>query len=204
MYLIPFLFHQAFGSCFFRVFSSTMDSTVEVSSSSQIPSISTPTGGSDSFALLIIRHKLNGHNYLQWSHLVMMFICGQGNDDYLTGVAPKWKIDDPMYKVWKTENNMVMLWLINSITNEVGENFILYETTQEIWTATKETYSDMEDAVKTFEIEEILYDFRQGDLTVTQYFSLLTRYWQQLDMYATTTWECQTDIGKYKKIIEKK
>ena len=62
----------------------------------------------------------------------MMFIYSRGKDDYLTGAAPKSKTDDPMYKVWKTENNMVMSWLINSMTNEIGENFILYETTQEI------------------------------------------------------------------------
>jgi len=61
-----------------------------------------------------------------------MFFCGQGKDDYLIGVGPKLKADDLMYRVWKTENNVVMSWLVNSMTNEVGENFILYETTQEI------------------------------------------------------------------------
>lgn len=78
-------------------FSSEMASTIEVSSSSQIPSILTPTRGFDSSALLITRHKLNGNNYLQWSHSLMMFICGKGKDDYLTSVAPKPKTDDPMY-----------------------------------------------------------------------------------------------------------
>ena len=31
------------------------------------------------------------------------------------------------------------------MTNEVGENFILYEMAQEIWTTAKETYSKTED-----------------------------------------------------------
>ena len=31
-------------------------------------------------------HKLNGKNYLQWSQSVMMYICGRGKDDYITGV----------------------------------------------------------------------------------------------------------------------
>ncbi|GAV73455.1 UBN2_3 domain-containing protein [Cephalotus follicularis] len=98
---------------------------------------------------------------------------------------------------------MVMSWLINSMTNNVGDNFIFYETAQETWEAVREAYSDTEDAVEAFKIEGILHDFRQGDLPVTQYFNHLTRYWQQQDMYETTKWDCPTDAAKYTKIVEK-
>ena len=65
--------------------------------------------------------------------------------------------EDSKFKEWKTENNMVMSWLINSMNNDVGE--ILYsETTQEIQEAARETYSDTEDTTNTFEIEGILHD----------------------------------------------
>ncbi|RVW37376.1 hypothetical protein CK203_087733 [Vitis vinifera] len=55
--------------------------------SSEIPNL----GGSDSSPILIIGHKLNGHNYLQWSQSVLLFICGKGKDEYLTeeAVMPK-------------------------------------------------------------------------------------------------------------------
>ena len=35
----------------------------------------------------ITDHKLTGHNFHQWSHFVMIFICGKGKEDYLTGAA---------------------------------------------------------------------------------------------------------------------
>lgn len=62
---------------------------------------------------------------------MMIFICRREKDEYITGVAINPKSDDPLYKKWKTENNLVMSCLINSVTNEVGGNFILYETAQE-------------------------------------------------------------------------
>lgn len=68
----------------------------------------------------------------------------------------------------------------------------------------RETYSDAEDIVEAFDMEEIFHDLRQGDLSITQYFNLLTCYWQQLDIFETTKWNCPTDVIKYKKIIEKK
>ncbi|KZV16011.1 hypothetical protein F511_14377 [Dorcoceras hygrometricum] len=73
---------------------------------------------------------------------------------------------------------MVMSWIINSMTNEIGENFLLYGTTKEIWDAAKETYSNKENTSELFEIESILHDLRQGDLTVTRYFNTINRYWQ--------------------------
>ena len=133
----------------------------------------------------------------------MMFICSRGKDDYLTGAVPQPMKEDPKFKGWKVENNMVIFWLINLINNETRGNFILYEMTQEIQEV-KYIYSDIEDTTEAFEIEGILHDLRQGDLFATQYFNLLARYWQQLDMFETIKWDCPMDAIKYKKIVEKK
>ena len=76
--------------------------------------------GTEGSFLSVIGHKLNRHNYLQWSQSVMMFICGRGKDKYLTSAAVQPKKEDPKYKTWKMENNMVMSWLINSMTNDIG------------------------------------------------------------------------------------
>lgn len=59
---------------------------------------SNSSGMSDGSQILITGHKLNGNNYLQWSQSVMMFICGKGKDDYLSGVAAPPKADDPKFR----------------------------------------------------------------------------------------------------------
>ena len=64
------------------------------------------------------------------------------------------------------------------MNNDVGKNFIPYEMAQEIQEMARETFFDIKDITEAFEIEWILHDLHQGDLFVTQYFSLLTRYWQ--------------------------
>ncbi|KAK9210972.1 hypothetical protein WN943_000345 [Citrus x changshan-huyou] len=123
-------------------------------------------GGIDSSPILITSHKLNGHNYLQWSQSVMMFICGKGKHDYLTGEEAMPEVSDPSFKRWKSENNMIMSWLINSMNNDISENFLLFGTTKDIWDAAKETYSSSKNTSKLFQIETILYDFRQGEKSV--------------------------------------
>ncbi|KAK0586830.1 hypothetical protein LWI29_013031 [Acer saccharum] len=136
--------------------------------SSPESSSSTNFGGSGNnnnlLHLPITGHKLNGQNYFQWSQSVKMFICGKGKDDFITRVAESPRKEDSAYKQWKTENNMVMSWLINSMNNDIGENFLLYETAIDIWEAAKETYSSNDNTSELFGIESILHDLQQREL----------------------------------------
>ncbi|RVW95345.1 hypothetical protein CK203_034218 [Vitis vinifera] len=86
----------------------------------------------------------NSENFIQWAQSVRIFICGKGKEEYLTGAIVQPKEDDPGYRTWKLENSMVMSWLINSMTNDIGENFMYYGTAKEIWDAARETYSNID------------------------------------------------------------
>ena len=169
-----------------------------------IPSLPSQLGVIDNQPFNISGHKLNGQNYLQWSQSVRIFIRGKGKDEYLTGEAVQPNEEDKAFRTWKTENSMVMSWLLNSMTNEIGENFLLYETTAEIWEAAKEAYSHVENTSELFDIEYVLHDQRQGELSVFQYFSILNRFWRQLDMFEEHHWKCNNDALFYKKIVEQK
>lgn len=99
-------------------------------------------------------HKLNGNNYL------LLFIRGKSCDEYLTGELRPLPANDPNAYLWKIENNMVMSWLVTSMTPEIRENFFLYETAHEIWEATQEFYSSKENTSVIFEIESTLHNLR--------------------------------------------
>ncbi|RVW82418.1 Retrovirus-related Pol polyprotein from transposon TNT 1-94 [Vitis vinifera] len=121
--------------------------------------------------LPIIAHKLNGQNYLQWSQSILMFIRGKEKDDYITGASAAPETTASTYKKWIAENNMVMSWLVNSMTTDIDK-----ENTSEI-----------------IQIEGILHDLHQGNLTVTEYFNTLTRLWHQLDTFEVHNWNCVTN-----------
>ncbi|RVW59074.1 Retrovirus-related Pol polyprotein from transposon TNT 1-94 [Vitis vinifera] len=44
---------------------------------------------------------------------------------------------------------MVMSWLVNSMTADIGENFLSFDTAKEIWDTAKETFSDKETHLKS-------------------------------------------------------
>ena len=148
----------------------------------------------------ITGHKLNGQNHLQWSQSVLMFIYSMDKEDYFTGDAAAPAKEDPKYKRWKAKN-MVMSWLIDSMNNAIGRIFLLY-TTAKVWDETKKVYLSNENTTKLFERESVLQDLHQGDLQVTQYFNLLTRYWQLL-MYETHDWNCLTNGTNPERLLKR-
>ncbi|KAF7835224.1 Retrovirus-related Pol polyprotein from transposon RE1 [Senna tora] len=133
---------------------------------------------------------------------MIMFITGKGKEDYLTN-STKPQPNDPKFKTWNAENQMVMSWLINSMDLEIGQDFMFFATAVEIWKAAKESYSDVENTAELFEIKGALHDLKQGELSVPQYFNALNRYWLQLDMFECPEWKCSEDAATYQKLVEK-
>ncbi|KAJ1442200.1 Gag-polypeptide of LTR copia-type [Sesbania bispinosa] len=126
--------------------------------------------------LPITGYKLNGQNYIQWPRSVRIFLQGKGKEDYITSNAKEPEKEDPTHQKWKLENSLVMSWLLSFMTHETGENFMYYGTAVEIWNATKETYSNVDNTSAIFKIKSLLHDLRQGDSSVTEYYHSLTRH----------------------------
>ncbi|XP_073290971.1 uncharacterized protein [Primulina huaijiensis] len=97
-----------------------------------------------------------------------------------------------------------MAWLINSMTQEISENFLLFQTAKEIWESVQDTFSCKDNTAELFEIEGLLHDLRQGENSVTSYFTNLTRYWQKVDLLESHCWKCQDDGENHRKIVETK
>ncbi|XP_044463243.1 uncharacterized protein LOC123194143 [Mangifera indica] len=128
----------------------------------------------------------------------MLYIKGKGKVDFITGDVEIPEKKDKGYKIWEADNSKVMSWLINSMTPEVGENFLLYETAYEVWEAVKETYSNKDNISERFRIEGVLHEMKQGDLTVIEYFNKLSHLWQQVDIFNKLNWKCNDDGAVFK------
>lgn len=184
--------------------SATRRNEASSSVTTPVPIALLPSNVLDSNSVMVTNLKLTGHNYLAWSKAVEMFIMGRGKDDYLYGNMQIPLSTDATYRQWKTDNAMIMSWLISSMTPEIGNNFILYSSAAEIWKATKELYSQTDNVAEIYELETQVNDLKQGDLSVSSYYSQLTLLWQQIDTYETHNWGLPADAMAFKNFIETK
>ncbi|XP_028795314.1 uncharacterized protein LOC114750846 [Neltuma alba] len=150
-----------------------------------------------------VAHKLNGSNYLQWSQSVLMYLRGKRKEKYINGEATQPSHNDPKFDTWFAENNQMMSWLCNSMTLEISEGYLLASTAKEIWDAAKRTYSTLDNTATLLDLKRQLKDLKQGNLTVTQYYSTLTKIWQQLDLFEVHPWKDMDDANYYRQLVER-
>ena len=100
---------------------------------------------------------------MEWAQSVRLVMDGKGRLGYLTGEVKQPAAGDPTEKNWKSENSLIIAWLINSMEPGIGKPFMFLPTTKEVWEAVRETYSNLENSSQIFGLKFKLWHARQGD-----------------------------------------
>ncbi|XP_073016671.1 uncharacterized protein [Primulina eburnea] len=152
-----------------------------------------------STTIQITVHRLNGQNFLEWSQSVKLAIDGRGKLGYLTGEAAKPDETESTYKTWRSENSLVMAWLLNSMDPSIARPHMFMKTAKDVWDSVKETYSDSENSSQIFELKAKLWNLKQGDHEVTIYYNEMAALWQELDQHYDDVWDSKDDYARQKK-----
>ena len=146
--------------------------------------------------------RLNGRNYLKWSHFVQTFLKGKGKLNHLTGKdAPK--PTDSNFGAWDEADAVVMSWLWNSMVPEVSDACMFMKTAKDVWESCKQNYSKVGDAAQIYEIKMKIATTKQGDRSVNEYAQNLQNLWLELDHYEQFEAKCTEDAALLKRYKEK-
>ena len=97
------------------------------------------------------------------------------------------------------KNSLVMAWLLNSMDASIAKPHMFMTTAKEVWDSVRETYSDLEIFSQIFELKTRLWQSKQGQRSVTNYYNEMVAWWQELDQYNDDVWESQADFLQHKK-----
>uniref|UniRef100_A0A803Q5I3 GAG-pre-integrase domain-containing protein n=1 Tax=Cannabis sativa TaxID=3483 RepID=A0A803Q5I3_CANSA len=95
--------------------------------------------------------KLDEHNYLPWRHQVLASIKGSRLQKYLDSdkAPPKYlsatdernHTVNPEFEDWEQQDNLLVSWLLSSMSEKTTNKMIGCDTTAEIWLALNEYYT---------------------------------------------------------------
>ena len=100
------------------------------------------TGGDRWFTQLpvvIIRSQFTGHNLFLWTHYIQAILRPRNMINHLT---------DLNFKRWTVEEEILFLWILDSMTTELANQFIEYEIVKDIWEAVQKYHSKKNDRSK--------------------------------------------------------
>lgn len=150
--------------------------------------------------LILIAKKLTGpDNYAPWSRSMRIALNARNKFCLVNGTYEKPDDDSTLCVQWERANDMVITWILNSVTDEISDGLSYVTTAQEIWNELFERFSSV-NGHHIFQILKDTHSLDQGTKSVESYFHKLKSLWDEyVALEPTVTCVC----GAHKILVER-
>ncbi|XP_022864769.1 uncharacterized protein LOC111384684 [Olea europaea var. sylvestris] len=138
---------------------------------------------SDNPGALLISKFFNGENYVVWSRSILIALTVKNKVQFIDGAIISPSADQPIkYTAWLRANNLVLSWLMNSISKEIRNSLLFVTSAAEFWNELKIRYL-RSNGPRFFHLEKSLSCINQGALSMIEYFSTFKTLWDEYISY---------------------
>ncbi|MED6180141.1 hypothetical protein PIB30_117074 [Stylosanthes scabra] len=99
---------------------------------------------------------------------------------FIDGTVQKPNREDPEFVAWEKCNTFVVSWLNLSLSSDIAQSVAWNELAVDLWEDLKHRYY-RGDEFRIAELEEELYAMKQGDLSITTYYTKLKVVWEEIE-----------------------
>ena len=121
--------------------------------------------------------RFTGKNYVAWEFQFKMFVKGKGLWGHVDGssAAPS---DNDALIAWQIKDAQIITWILASIDPQMVNNLRSFSTAKEMWDYLKRVYNQ-DNAAKRFQLELDIAAYRQGGLSIQDYYSGFLNLWAE-------------------------
>ncbi|KAL5570625.1 hypothetical protein UlMin_027200 [Ulmus minor] len=138
---------------------------------------------SDSLGQILVSQQLTGENYTSWSRAMLIALSVKNKIGFVDGsIAEPLGTDANLFNSWIRNNNMVISWILNSISKEISASVMFASSAREIWLDLKDRFQQ-KNGPRIFQLRRELMNLRQDQNSVSIYFTKLKTIWEELSNY---------------------
>ncbi|XP_068487340.1 uncharacterized protein [Phaseolus vulgaris] len=130
----------------------------------------------------LVSPVLDSTNYHSWSRSIVTTLSAKNKVEFVLGTHPCPPTNDSTYSAWIRCNNMVVSWLVHSVSLPIRQSIIWMDVAVDIWNDLKTRYSQG-DLSRISDLQSEASSLSQNDLSVTDYFTKLRVIWDELDNF---------------------
>ncbi|GAU44272.1 hypothetical protein TSUD_133180 [Trifolium subterraneum] len=101
---------------------------------------------------------------------------------FVNGTLPRPDDEDHDSLAWDMCNTMIMSWISNAFDTDISQSVLWMDTASQIWQDLKEIFYQG-DVFRISDIQEEIYNLKQGDSSVSAYYTKMKKLWQELDNF---------------------
>ncbi|XP_074367095.1 uncharacterized protein LOC141707685 isoform X2 [Apium graveolens] len=125
---------------------------------------------SDNPCIPLVTQMLTDQNYSQWSRSASIALSAKMKLGIIDGTLPKPLPTSTMYPLWFRCNDMVLSWLLNSMTIEIRNSVAYFSTAKRIWEDLAVRFSQT-NMPRVFQLRKELGSMNQNNMAITTYFT---------------------------------
>ncbi|XP_073265503.1 uncharacterized protein [Populus alba] len=144
--------------------------------------------------LVLVSKPHNDDNYSTWCRSMMISLNVKNKLGFIDGTVqiPSVKSQPVDYTSWKRCNDMILSWILNSISPELTDSVIYSTTAQEVWEDLRDRFSHS-NTPRIFQIERDIACTSQVQMTIAAYYTKLKGLWDELGFYSSIVCSCGAD-----------
>jgi hypothetical protein len=138
---------------------------------------------SDGPSSVTVKPLLTGSNYHSWPRAMRRALGGKMKYEFVDDTIPVVTDPfDPSYRAWNRCNMLIHSWIVNSVSDSIGQSTVFMENALDVWNDLKERFAQG-DLVRISELMQEIYSLQQDSKTVTEFYSELKVLWEELEIY---------------------
>lgn len=133
----------------------------------------------DNPGISLVSQTLTGENYHTWSRLMVIALSAKNKLGFVEGTIRKPSTEDQKYEKWIRCNNMILSWILNSVSETIASSIMFIDSAEDMWKELKERFSQGY-GPRVFQIKKSIASLSQDNLPVSEYYTRLRALWKEL------------------------
>ncbi|XP_022142327.1 uncharacterized protein LOC111012468 [Momordica charantia] len=123
---------------------------------------------SDNTSLVLVSDLLNENNYTSWSRSMIIALTVKNKIGFVDGSISR--PSGAQINSWKICNNVVIAWLLNSLSKEISASVLFSDSARDIWLDLQERYQ-RKNRPRIFQLRRELSNLSQDQLSLSAYYT---------------------------------
>ncbi|XP_024017548.1 uncharacterized protein LOC112090450 [Morus notabilis] len=138
---------------------------------------------SDSPGLVLVSQQLTGDNYTSCSRAMMIALSVKNKLGFIDGsILRPDGTDVNFLNSWIRNNNIVISWILNSVSKEISVSVLFSDSAFKIWIDLEDRFQQS-NGPRIFQLHQELVNHVQNQQSVGVYFTRLKALWEELNNF---------------------
>ncbi|KAH0637164.1 hypothetical protein KY289_037079 [Solanum tuberosum] len=128
----------------------------------------------------LVNSIFDGKGFPGWRRSLLIALSAKKKLGFINGNCKAPDMTHKDFEQWSCCNDMVISWILNLLSKEIGDNVIYSKTAKELWDSLENRFGRFNGA-KLYHLQKELSGLVQANNDIAGYFTKLKRLWDELD-----------------------